>query len=259
MTAPLSVHDFITAFRAFQHTHETTSRDAVVGFVNRFKTALPGLQESERRLRLETAPNFNVFTALGIERKEELFHTPILAHLLDPLAEHGQGFLFLRAFFKVCGQKEGFIVPIEPLEQFRWIVRPEVFIGDSGEIDQVIECPQQRFIVILENKIDAGEQPRQLRRYYDWMLSHRTDYTHKQMVFLTPEGRHPKTADGAPYIRLSYRKDIRLLLNETLGHVKPQSVRNCINQYLTVVKQITGDRDNAEPTRQEHASISDTK
>ena len=259
MTAPVAVRGFVADFRASFNRQQKAQRDDITRFVSQFRGVLPKFQTTARTLQKENAPDFNVFTALTIERKEELLHTPMLSYLLDPSSAHGQECLFLRTFFDVCRQKSGFVAPREPLENFRWLVRTEVFVGEDSRIDLMIECPQQQFIIVVENKVDAGEQHKQLRRYFDWMQFHRRDYTFKRLMFLTPDGRQSESAEGVHYTRLSYRKDIRNLLTQALPRITPRPVRNCVEQYLTVVKRLTGETDDAEPDRQENTAIPDAE
>jgi hypothetical protein len=259
MKAPLSVVKFMTDFRDFLGEQQGLQQDTLVRFVPRFSRALPKLREIERTCQMETAPDFNLFSAMSIERQEELLHTPLLAFLLDPTSAHGQSTLFLRAFLNVCRHNMGFVCPKEPLEKFRWFIRTEVFVGDDSRIDLMVECPQQRFMIVVENKIDSGERHKQLFRYYNWMQSYRGDYKSKQLIFLTPDGRASESADSVPYMRLSYRNDIRDVLTNTLPHVHPRSVRDCLKQYLKVVENLTKGTADDKANRQEHITVSDAE
>lgn len=202
-------------------------------FSRRLRRDLPALERKTRRQALLKAPCFNVFHALHIDRRETILHSPMLAHLLDPTASHGQGSLFLREFFKVAQKKSGFIGPAQPLNADQWSVRTEVYVG-NGSIDLLLECPRQRYLLAIENKVDALEGPAQLWRYYQWM-QRQSYYTTRQLIFLTLDGREPKSHKGAPYVRLSYRQDIREFLELACEGTLAPCVKEMVSQYIAVL------------------------
>src|SRR4051812_46844970 len=51
--------------------------------------------------RLETTPEFNIFTITERAGYEVTTHSAFLANLLDPLGAHGQGNLFLASFLSL--------------------------------------------------------------------------------------------------------------------------------------------------------------
>ncbi len=119
------------------------------------------------RIRCENsrfAARFNIFRALDIERKEAVLHTRLLGHLLDPTAAHGQGHLFLKCFFEMMAKSHPsrFTPPQGPFEDGRWTVSREPGLGGEGRLDLLIENSKKKYVVIIENKIDAGEEVRQL-------------------------------------------------------------------------------------------------
>lgn len=50
-------------------------------------------------------------------------------------------------------------------------------------------------VVGIENKLDAGEQPNQLGHYQEWICKSYPGIDFRFMVFLTPDGRRPLTAN----------------------------------------------------------------
>ena len=117
---------------------------------------------------------FNVFSILRREDDEVYLHSRFLAELLDPDGAHCQGYRFLVAFLHQVGI-EGFRT-----ENVR--VRQEY-----RDIDLVVTNDDQA--IILENKIYAQDQKRQLQRYYDAMRSE--GYEDVFPVYLTLRGSAP--------------------------------------------------------------------
>lgn len=248
MSNTVAVAKFLRGYRAFAAQRRKARMSGISGFLKRFKSDLNDLHGRIREEERRCAHRFNIFEALGIERKEELLHTQLLAHLLNPEAAHGQGCVFLDNFFGVAREHQDFKPPLMPIDKLAWRVRPEVPV-ENGQLDLLIECAWPPYVLVIENKVDAGEQPRQLQRYSEWMKTHRKSYE-RQLIFLTPEGRDSVSSGGAPYIRMSYKKDIAEFLKRSFDQVKALPVRNVLRQYLAVVKDLKGDTDDERSVRQ---------
>jgi len=172
---------------------------------------------SERRI---SAPRFNVFAALGIHENEVLT-SRFLAYLLDPRQSHDQGALFLLSFLRfVLGEDK----ELQYANRARVIL--ERWAGEYGRLDIAIEFPDGQ-IVVIENKINAEERPRQIEDYQTW-LSRQGGSSHA-VVFLTRTGRKSATAkdNGAPVYPLSYSKLSEWLLTV---HV-PDRIGTVIRQF----------------------------
>ena len=146
---------------------------------------------------------------LGILRRDrdELFHSRILGWLLTPTGRHGLGDRFLRAFLSA-------VAPDVQLADDLGLVTIDLertAIGESGVTGELLESRAdlviriEGLLVVVENKLDAGEQPRQCERlYWSWVQQN----TEVRWVFLTPNGRPPSSASGevlAEFRSLSYR------------------------------------------------------
>ncbi len=94
---------------------------------------------------------FNVFDFFKIN---EPLHSKLIASLLDPGGNHGQGNLFLLTFFD--------FLKIEYHDKDVWQVTAEI-----GRIDILIKCLNRRSVIIIENKSNGANcQPNQLYRYW---------------------------------------------------------------------------------------------
>ena len=196
---------------------------------------------------------FNLLKISGMGSSEVFTHTPILKELLDPRGSHGQGNLFLKSFIdSFCSE---FIV-----DEFVQI-KKEQRVGDKkksyGQIDLIISNKTQ--ILIIENKIYAEDQVKQLNRYYEYCES-----TKKQqfMIYLTLDGKEPsqfslgniKNVDGKYFLNdgenqqniylkcLSYQTDIIFWLKNIQSAIgKASNLVAAIQQYINLLKMLTGE------------------
>jgi hypothetical protein len=216
-------------------------REALAGvqvLMGRMRAQMPSILKRMHRYELLHAPSFNIFRAIRIERKEAVFHTPFLAFLLNPQAAHGQGYIFLKAFFDALGELKGFKRPGFGVDKATWSIDSEFYTGKWGIIDILIECPAEGYVLVIENKIDAEEGENQLCGYADWMEHKRSQYRHRQMIFLTPDGDRPTSNRNRPCLQISYAKDIHRFLEKAMADVKAEDVKTCLRQYQKTVQQI---------------------
>ena len=198
------------------------------------------LQEERHR----KGENYNLFSILSIERYE-LKHSALIANLLDPKGSHGCGDAFLRAFFEIAlkGTAYTFEDCTPPNSYTEYYIGP--IAGDTGgRIDILVES--SRYGLIIENKIYAGDQDKQLTRYDNYG---KTDLKADRylLVYLTlfgNEASEGSTAKGSAkevdYLCLSYAEDILRWLEQCarLAYDKPL-VRESLNQYIRTIKQLT--------------------
>ena len=205
--------------------------------------ALGQAQQEERNRKGE---NYNLFSILSIERYE-LKHSALIANLLDPKGSHGCGDAFLRAFFEIA--LKGTAYPFEsstpPHSYTEYYTGP--IAGDTGgRIDILVESKSSHYGLIIENKIYAGDQDKQLTRYdnYGKETFGADGYL---LVYLTlygcdasKESTATKSAEEVGYLRLSYAEDILRWLEQCvrLADNKPL-VRESLNQYIRTIKQLT--------------------
>jgi hypothetical protein len=236
-----SISDFRQFFGRYQQ-FEQTAHDAFVHFLDRVRPELPPLMEAIRQEEMEFAPRFNVFRALGMERKEDDLHTPILAHLLNPSAQHAQGAIFLNHFFDVVRSYDPGMPDAMSLQNGHWAIRPEFPIG-RGIVDLLLENARQKYIILIENKIDTDDHDDQIPRYHDWLYANRRHYRWRQLIYLTPDGREPLSCSGCKYLALSYTKDIVGFLAAALPEVRAHAVTEVVRQYLALLKSWMEDDD----------------
>jgi hypothetical protein len=198
------------------------------------------VKAENREMALKEAPDFNVFRLLGVGR-DELRHSLMLAHLLDPSVSHGQGDLFLCAFLELYMKKHPeFLHLMKAGRLEHWSITTELPITHKGDsrLDIVVKNPALGFLCVIENKVDAFEQPDQLQRYWKWMSSQKCNYPTQVLFFLTVFGYESETAGDAPYDCLSYRQDITAWLEHVLPEIQAPAVRELVRQYAILVSQL---------------------
>lgn len=134
----------------------------------------------------ETSCDFNMLSLFNIGETQ---HSFLLAHLLNPNSDHGQGHLFLNVFLD--------LLKIERLnDNENWIVTAE-----KGRIDVLLKRVQPHSVIVIENKSNnAVDQNHQLYRYWyqeiyrtiserylsnDYILNPPERYY--QLLYLSPE------------------------------------------------------------------------
>ena len=205
--------------------------------------ALGQAQQEERNRKGE---NYNLFSILSIERYE-LKHSALIANLLDPKGSHGCGDAFLRAFFEIALKERTYLFEDCTLPHSYTEYYTGPIAGDTGgRIDILVESKSSHYGLIIENKIYAGDQDKQLTRYDNY--GKKTFGAGRYLlVYLTlfgseasKESTATKSAEEVGYLRLSYAEDILRWLEQCvrLADNKPL-VRESLNQYIRTIKQLT--------------------
>ena len=165
--------------------------------------------EHDRQSLAEFNPDLNVWEAVNLARSE-LKHCSFLRWLLDPRGSHYQGDLFLKRFIERYSESALNEIPIDELISCK--VKSEDSDYAAGRVD--ISITGRSFIIVIEAKIDAGEQEAQLKRYGD--ISENV-----VIVFLTKDGRKPTTGNADLCVAW---KDI--------GEICKEFVKECKNPWL---------------------------
>ncbi|MEN8928386.1 MAG: PD-(D/E)XK nuclease family protein, partial [Flavobacteriales bacterium] len=123
------------------------------------------LIKADLALRKEKGEDFNIFSILGMDNNEAKTHSAMLSALLNPIGNHYQNEKFLELFLKEINydyQKEDLKKVKVQAEHYLGKISKDYLSG--GFIDLLISFPSGKAIVI-ENKIKAGDQPKQMYRY----------------------------------------------------------------------------------------------
>ncbi|UCV00880.1 PD-(D/E)XK nuclease family protein [Acidovorax radicis] len=194
---------------------------------------------TEKVRRRLTGERHNIFEALGVAHKEN-YHSRFIGYLFNPSSEHDQGDAFLRGLLKWAALQIDLSSAVrESISAYlsrashraNAKITTEQDAGEYGRVDLVIELPDGTTIAI-ENKVYAGEQDRQLSRYWQWLRS-RPGRAAEQaaLIFLTPDGRAGTTAAA---------RDIVVCMSYAdLANVLEQGAAACPATALPLIQSVS--------------------
>ena len=232
----------------------------IINILNQVRIVSQKIKE-QRKEKFERGESFNIFNDLGFMSDEVHLHSMFLANLLNPKGSHGQRGKFLEAFLKML-QKSFPAISADSLELDTAIASVEVekYIGrqtdsEGGRID--IYLTDGKHSIIIENKINAGDQHHQMLRYWNYGMSQKGDDTEKSfvLIYLTLDGCSPSKESLGEDLKendivcLSYKNDIRGWLDRCVElAARTPLVRETINQYISTIDILTNNvmEDNKE-------------
>lgn len=188
------------------------------------------VRKEESRKRGE---RFNVFEMLGVAHYE-VTHSKIIAGFMNPQGSHGQGDLFLRLFLQTIENNDKIYLDTSNAK-----VYTEYGIGVDGRLDIFIENGSHG--IIIENKVYAGDQPEQLKRYNDFAKEKYGEGNY-MIYYLTLYGHEASgdSANGIAYKCISYYEHIINWLQLCIHECATMPlVRETLVQYLNHIKQLT--------------------
>lgn len=190
-----------------------------------------GRENTKLEEKKSRGESFNIFSICGVNHYE-VTHSAIIAEFLDPLGSHGQGLAFVKAFVESLNLQD-FDFSLNGVEVATEMVTP------NGRIDIVISNNNKQ-AVIIENKIYASDQWKQLKRYDEFA---KTKYPNGyKILYLTLNGNDPNDDESrkVEYITISYKHHIIdwLLQCKLLAIDKPL-IRETLNQYIQHIKNLT--------------------
>lgn len=204
-------------------------------------------EQEERQKALSEGAGFNVFKVLRLSHSEVKLHSAFIAELLNPKGGHGMGDNPLKAFlYIVCG-KDGF-----NFDTGSAIVRVEKNIGrideeyeSGGQIDILIQSGNKA--IIIENKIDAQDQYKQLVRYDNYAQRFKGGCL---LLYLTLTGakasdystvsKDKELLPDKDYYLISYKHHIVFWLSQCIAFSSGKPlVRETLQQYLNLINELT--------------------
>ncbi len=205
---------------------ELSSQDALKA-LERFVVENDELLALEERIG-----RFNIFDALGIARTE-IRHSNFLAWLLDPAESHGQGALFLKAILMdLLAQTPPEMRPFSPVQLDGAELRGVGIRREWRNIDILITCEEPKFVIAIENKIDASAY----NPFNEYENAVRETYPDRKpmFVFLTTDGSPPPDDDWVPY---SYAQIHRVFtrVRNTHGQAIGDDVLAFLDHYLRLI------------------------
>lgn len=139
--------------------------DKCIEVFHDFKT----IQHKQRKRGLN---DFNVFTILRGGNDEVKLHSRFIAFLLNPRSNHYQDDLFLQIFLQECGIDDGFFTDLNNCNIYTEYEKIDIYITDGNKH------------IIIENKIWAGDQDAQIKRYVETIKNENTDFKNEDLIVM---------------------------------------------------------------------------
>ncbi len=210
---------------------------------------------------------FNIFSV--VVGRSETSHSAFIAELLNPKGTHGYKSQFL--FFFLEGVKYPHKTDLDNFE-----VKPEYDIRNGGDGDRTknsevdkkgridIFIHNQNECIVIENKIDANDQPEQLYRYHKFCGE---KYKNYKLFYLTPRGKNA-TEDstrgelqvGEHYFCISYEEHIKAWLSRCIDIIPvDDKLKDIVKQYIDFLEdEIVNSVENAQKAKRWIAENIDT-
>lgn len=194
------------------------------------------VDNSELEKLEELTSNFNIFESLDIV-KQEIRHSKFLAWIMNPNESHGLGDYFLKKFLirttsLANSRGLGGITPVQiDISEF-----DEVKVQREWKsIDIIIIDEKNKFVCIIENKLEASEHGDQLNRYQTAVEREFPDFT-KQFLFLTPDARR---ASNDSYLNIAYDDicDIIEYIIRAKRNLMGDEVRIFLSHYIEMLRR----------------------
>lgn len=178
----------------------------------------------------------NFFEILSLTQNEKV-HSEFLAWLLSPYEKHGLGNLFFR---KIIEKLEIGNIKCDNLNlkvNREYSYKSE---NDEGFFDIFIRSANQdkdnKFICLIENKINAAETNDQLNRYREFLNNESSYKDYKKLfIYLKPNVKKCPKDYPKDYIGIDY-EFIKKCIKECVPKIKEDSpCRSLIEQYLEIL------------------------
>ena len=229
-------------------------RELTISEIKNLLFQVKGIKQKNDAIIETTGGNYNIFRVLGIGH-DELIFSKMIGNLLNPKACHGFSESFLKTFIES--------LPLDDLpndfEYTKAKIELEKHIGarndkleQGGRIDIFIKIPttsKKNFAFIIENKIYAEDQNKQLLRYKKFAQEKFGENYY--ILYLTLGGRNPSEESvgkncleddtKAFWTNISYKENIKEWIeNCTMQATKFPLLRETLQSFSNQINRITG-------------------
>ncbi len=192
---------------------------------------LNGKIETIEELSKHKGDKFNIFSILGIQRKEVETHSFLLYELINPKGSHFQKELYLKIFIEE-------VLKIYDFEFNCVKIGRETIIPNSNRrIDFTIE--NDKYYIAIEMKIDANDQKEQIFDYYKYSENQCKE---PKVYYLTLDGKEASenSSKGVEYEKISFSYHILNFIEKSIEKsASLPIIRESLIQYQNTIKNIT--------------------
>ncbi|HPF99365.1 MAG TPA: PD-(D/E)XK nuclease family protein [Kiritimatiellia bacterium] len=222
----------------FRLRGRTTGQKELEQFFAAVTSRVRAEEKKQRRIDKRLATGFNVFDLI---EPDENKLSDILATLLDPNGDHGQGGLFLQLLLERLG------LDTDPRLTRHATVQREAptygILKHRRRMDVLVEAGA---MLAIENKVDSSEQADQVKDYLEH-LSRCAQGHHKRsiLIYLTPHGRSPDSlsreefdeAESVGRLRCwSYQVELREWLEACREGCAAQKIQGFLTDFITYIE-----------------------
>lgn len=197
---------------------------------------LYGKIETIENLQKLKGEKFNIFSVLKMERLEVETHSALIYELINPLGTHCQGNKYLDLFVR-------HVLNIDDFDLTDVCVKREEMTDEGRRIDLSIK--NKKYFIVIEMKIDAGDQPQQLSDYKIYADS--KEFTTK-LYYLTLDGKDASNEsitddknEKVDYAKISFSYHMLEWIEACIekSSLLP-TIRETLLQYANVIRKMTG-------------------
>ncbi|MFC6861216.1 PDDEXK-like family protein [Zunongwangia atlantica] len=197
--------------------------------------------EHQKELRILKGENFNLFTLLDIEYRENKTHSAIIAELLDPNGSHNLGDVFLKLFLDELNIEDSFFDLSSVTKHIEYnLGHTDLHNKTGGRLDILLK-DQFNSTICIENKIYAVDQESQIERYCNFQTT-----GSNKVFYLNLYGDSPSSSsfgekeEDEDFYVISYKKNIISWLSKCIKEASEYPIlRESIKQYLILIKKLT--------------------
>ena len=223
--------------------------ERTIDILRNFLPKVIPIREEYKKLEESQAKHFNIFSILRKEHDEVYLHSRFIYELLNPKSKiHQQKEKFLKEFLSILKDGKELANFFSDDELSTISVERE-----RDNIDILISSKDKA--VIIENKIHEGYRDNQLSGYKDKVKNLGYKEENIKTVYLTLDGDEvPEENESDETVReetvlLSYKKHIVRWLEACIEKVASiQRMRETLQQYLELIKKLTGQALDKEET-----------
>jgi hypothetical protein len=221
---------------------EENSGKQLLIFLSQMQFRLNILDETRREMNVYLAKDFNVFKYI---LPDENKISEIFSDFLNPEGDHGQGTLFLEEFFKIMERREDVAMwrgsKVSVIREYA----TDAISNSQRRIDILVKFSSSPFLLGIENKPSAMDQPAQLADYARH-LNKRSDGKFL-LVYLSGNGSEPskesissKELDSLKnenrFLTLSYRNQLVKWLGSCKQRCEAEKIRSFIQDFIEYIE-----------------------
>ena len=215
---------------------------------NNLLTLLQEIEGLESDFPQMNSRKINIFEAAGLER-QEIRHSRVLAFLLSPNQTHGLGDLFFKKiitnnYLVDKYRNSGSALSPSALKMALSDFEDLVVRTEDMQIDILVWSPKNMLVVVIENKVGAGEGKDQLLRYKSKVNEDQRFKDYKKVfIYLTAEGDDGSDSEWIP---LSYKLIVEILEDMLVKDTASAETRLFINHYIQLIRKHIVNEENDE-------------